>query len=127
MRFCSFVGSFVLVLVVVGSSNLVVVKLFLAEGQSVQSRDPASGTERLPFPPPHPHRDSGENPVQFPQSPVRAVGRPTRAGPRHEPVDHAGERGVTVAKDPTTRSGKSRLPFLLGFCVIVCGGHLSVM
>ena len=36
----------------VGSSNLVEVQLFLAEGQSVQSRDPASGTERLPFPPP---------------------------------------------------------------------------
>ena len=33
----------------VGSSNLVEVQLFLAEGQSVQSRDPASGTERLQF------------------------------------------------------------------------------
>ena len=29
--------------------------------ESVQSRDPASGKERLPFPP-RPHRDSGENP-----------------------------------------------------------------
>ena len=36
----------------VGSSNLVEVQLFLAEGQSVQTRDPASGTERLPFPTP---------------------------------------------------------------------------
>ena len=68
----------------VGSSDLVRVQLLLAEGQSVQSRDPASGTERLPSPP-RPHRDSGENPVQFPQSPVRAVGRPLRAGARHEP------------------------------------------
>ena len=56
--------------------------------ESVQSRDPAGGTERLPFPPSA--RESAGKSVHFPENPVRAVGRTTRAGARHEPVDHAG-------------------------------------
>ena len=78
--------------------------------ESVQSRDPARGTERLPF---------------F-LDPVGTIGRTARetrgsswSGTTPEGLEERSPRG-------TTRSGKSRLPFLF-FCLCVndCGWRLS--
>ena len=108
-----------------------------SEGQSesVQSRDPAGGTERLPFPSPDPERRqfppiraevAAENPSISPKPRPSCRARDT-SNARHEPVDHArGTRSSGRAKeDSTTRSGTSRLPFLLGFCVTVYGWRQS--
>ena len=88
----------------------------------MQSRFPASGTERLPFPP-RPHEKAPENPSIFPEP------RPNdRAyGARDELVgDHAGgTRGAVAKRDDALREVTTLFLFL-GLCVNDCGWCLSV-
>ena len=76
-----------------GSSNLVVVELFLVGGSVGVGAVPRprkwDGAPAIPPSPPV-RTEIVAKTRPFPQYPVRAVGRTTRAGARHEPVDHAG-------------------------------------
>ena len=99
--------------------------LSLAEGQSVRSRDPAGGTERLPFPPVRTEIAAKTGP--FPQNPVRAVGRTTRATRGTSLWTTPEGLGVAIAGgglDDTHREVATSFSF--GFCVNVCVWRQSV-
>ena len=73
---------------------------FRVWSESVQSRFPARGTERLPF---------------F-LHPVRTSGLTTPAGARHEPSDHAGgTQGAVAKRDDALREVATPFSFFLGF------------
>ena len=63
--------------------------LSLAEGQSVRSRDPAGGTERLPFPPPVRTEIAARTRSSSPK-PRPSCRADDASNAQHEPVDHAG-------------------------------------
>ena len=106
--------------------------------ESVRSRDPASGTERLPFPSPDPEYQ------QFPPSiraeiapetpfvphPNRGVKRSTRACAKHAPGAHRPcQRGLELRsreEDSTAARREVTTFFSLGFCVNVCVWRQSV-
>ena len=89
-RFCSFCSGAVLF----GSGRVKVVELAQVVelprvwSESVQSRDPASGTERLPFPPPRTRKRRKTRP--FPKTPSELSGGRHVQARGTSPVDHAG-------------------------------------
>jgi len=124
-----FVHSFCSGAVLFGSGRVKVVELAQVVelprvwSESVQSRDPASGTERLPFAP-RPHEKAPENPSIPPETPselsgVRRGRRAARAVRAPRRRDSRGGRQVDDATREVTTS------FFFGLCVNDCGWRLS--